>query len=746
MTSWSRRLSNAETRQALRSSGPGSEQADDAAAAEAIAHGRRHDDGPIDEGPVLPDTGARMRAEDGLTGEQVRTILTDTLVETPDMVAIFASVGREALWANDAFVTLIPIREVDKIWLVELLDEWSKGHYEVKVLPALVKFGRWRGRLTFVSDDGLVPVSAVIVAHRDRHGEIATVSLVARDLSELRSAQEHVSAAERRFAALVEHVSDLIAVADPDGTLQYLSPAATRILGYGEGELDGHNLLELAHPDDAPADLLTLAKPDEQGIGLPVELRLRTNSGSWRHLEVIVTDLSDNPAIGGIVLNARDVTDRVEAARVLANRAFSDPLTGLPNRVRLLDRLASALADPTWAPVAAMVCDIDQFKPLNAVAGREAGDELLRTVADRLHATLGDRYPVARLGGDAFAVILAGVPVAEALTLAANVRRAVAQPIELDGRTIELSLSAGIAVAGTGDGPEALVHDAELAMGRAKQNGGDRTEVFVPEMAVDTTRRENVQDQLRHALQHDGVRVHFQPIVDIATEEVVGAEALLRVHDDEGVLLSPAEFVEAAESSGLISRLGLQVLQITSEQLATWSATGEAEVLGELSVNVSPRQLADPDLPRQVEQVLSATGIEPARLGLEITESILISAEPQVDESIAYLRSLGVRIGLDDFGTGQSSLGYLKRFPLDFVKIDRSLVAGIGLDEHDTAIVRATIELAHNLGLVVTAVGVETEEQLEALGILGCDRAQGYLFAPALPADQLLARLRQLPS
>ncbi|MGZ4682232.1 MAG: putative bifunctional diguanylate cyclase/phosphodiesterase, partial [Acidimicrobiales bacterium] len=240
--------------------------------------------------------------------------------------------------------------------------------------------------------------------------------------------------------------------------------------------------------------------------------------------------------------------------------------------------------------------------------------------------------------------------------------------------------------------------------------------------------------------------VHFQPIVDIATEEVVGAEALLRVHDDEGVLLSPAEFVEAAESSGLISRLGLQVLQITSEQLATWSATGEAEVLGELSVNVSPRQLADPDLPRQVEQVLSATGIEPARLGLEITESILISAEPQVDESIAYLRSLGVRIGLDDFGTGQSSLGYLKRFPLDFVKIDRSLVAGIGLDEHDTAIVRATIELAHNLGLVVTAVGVETEEQLEALGILGCDRAQGYLFAPALPADQLLARLRQMPS
>jgi diguanylate cyclase (GGDEF)-like protein/PAS domain S-box-containing protein len=743
MTSWSRRLSNAESRQGLR--GPaGAGDDTDGGDGRPANHGRRHDDGPIDEGPYAPDTGARNRAEDGLTGEQVRTILTDTLVETPDMVAIFASVGREALWANDAFVTLIPIREVDKIWLVELLDEWSKGHYEVKVLPALVKFGRWRGRLTFVSDDGLVPVSAVLVAHRDRRGEIAAVSLVARDLSELRSAQDDVSAAERRFAALVENVADLIAVAAPDGTVEYLSPAATRILGYDDGELDGGNLIELFHADDAPADLLTLAKPDEQGIGSPVELRLRTKSGSWRHLEAIVTDLSDNPAIGGVVLNARDVTERVEAARQLANRALSDPLTGLPNQVRLLDRLASALADPTWSPVAAMVCDIDQFKPLNAVVGRDGGDEVLRTVASRLGETLGDRHPVARLGGDAFAVILAGVPLTEALSLAAEARRAVAQPIQLDGRTIELSLSAGIAVAGVGDGPEALVHDAELAMGRAKQNGGDRTEVFSPEMEADSTRRENAQDQLRHALQHDGVRVHFQPIVEIASERAVGAESLLRVHDEGGVLLSPAEFVEAAESSGLISRLGLQVLRMTAEQLAAWGASGEADALEELSVNISPRQLADPELPAQVEQVLEATGIEPARLGLEITESILISSEPQIDAGIAYLRSLGVRIGLDDFGTGQSSLGYLKRFALDFVKIDRSLVAGIGVDEHDTAIVRATIELAHNLGLVVTAVGVETEEQLEALGILGCDRAQGYLFAPALPPDQLVSRIRQM--
>ncbi|HVN52461.1 MAG TPA: EAL domain-containing protein, partial [Acidimicrobiales bacterium] len=189
------------------------------------------------------------------------------------------------------------------------------------------------------------------------------------------------------------------------------------------------------------------------------------------------------------------------------------------------------------------------------------------------------------------------------------------------------------------------------------------------------------------------------------------------------------------------SQLGLQVLHATCEQLAAWSSHPDPGLPAEVSVNVSPRQLADPDLPAQVQQVLATTGIDPSRLSLEITESILIGAEPTVDASISYLRELGVRLGLDDFGTGQSSLGYLKRFPLDFVKIDRSLVGGLGINEQDTAIVRATVELAHNLGLLVTAVGVENEEQLEALGILGCDRAQGYLFAPPVPADQLAGAL-----
>jgi EAL domain-containing protein (putative c-di-GMP-specific phosphodiesterase class I) len=278
-------------------------------------------------------------------------------------------------------------------------------------------------------------------------------------------------------------------------------------------------------------------------------------------------------------------------------------------------------------------------------------------------------------------------------------------------------------------------------MAHAKEAGRDRVEVFNTQLAQLASRRRSIEQQLRRALDHDGVRVHYQPIVEIETEQVIGAEALLRVHNEEGGLLSPAEFIEAAESSGLIARLGSQVLHLTCEQLAEWTAESALGGLHEISVNVSPRQLADPDLPVKVVDALNAVDVAPERLCLEITESILIGAQNTVDTSISYLRALGVRIGLDDFGAGQSSLGYLKRFKLDFVKIDRSLIAGLGNSEQDTAIVRATIELAHNLGFTVVAVGVESEEQMEARQILGCDRAQGYLFSAPMPADELQARV-----
>jgi diguanylate cyclase (GGDEF)-like protein/PAS domain S-box-containing protein len=691
--------------------------------------------------PPPADADADTDDEDADESADVVEILTSTLVETPDLVAIFASVGHEALWANDAFVTVIPIRESDKIWFVELLDEWSKGHYEVKVLPALVKYGRWRGRLTLIAgEDVSMHVSAVVVAHRDRRGEIEAISLVARDMSEIRGLDGGELVSGSRFAALVENAADVIAVLSPAGIVEYASPAATRTLSPDSGVLEGADLLALIHPDDRPSSLLSLARPDEQGIGAPVELRVAAADGGWRHLEVVVTDLSDNPAIGGIVLNARDVTERVAAVSALAAKAHTDLLTGLPGRVKLLDRVAAAIRNSRSQLVLVLLIDVDRVKNVNDLLGRDAGDEILRTVARRLEGVISEDMFLARLGGDEFVIVLEGVAAADAVELADNLRSTLAEPMEVAGGAFDVTASIGIASAVPGNDldPESLLNNAERAMAQAKEAGGNRLELFTDQMAQVVSRRRTVEQTLRHALDHDGVRVHYQPIVDIETEGVVAAEALLRVHNEDGALLSPAEFIEAAESTGLIARLGSQVLLSTCEQLAAWSLNGAGSP-AEISVNISPRQLADPNLAQHVVRALESAGVAPEHLWLEITESILIGAQPTIDASISYLRALGVRIGLDDFGAGQSSLGYLKRFPLDFVKIDRSLIAGLGVNEHDTAIVRATVELAHNLGLIVVAVGVETDVQLEYLQHLGCDRAQGYHFAPALPADQFAA-------
>jgi diguanylate cyclase (GGDEF)-like protein/PAS domain S-box-containing protein len=708
-------------------------------------------DGAPTATPAPPRTaGAELAVRESEIGDQpdddeveVLPILTNTMVETPDLVAVFASVGHEALWANDAFVTLVPIRQADKVWLVELLDEWSKGHYEVKVLPALVKYGRWRGRLTLLSADGdSLPVSAVIVAHRDQRGEIVAVSMVARDLTELRLAEERASATETRFAALVEQVSDIIAVLDNQGVIQYASPATARVLGQTEGALTGRNLVELIHPDDAPAELIELARPDEQGVGSPVELRLQADDGSWRYLEVVVSDLTDNPAIGGLVLNGRDVTERVEAAHALAERAYTDAFTGLPNRMRLLDRLAQALADMAAEDaVAVLLLDLDHLKSVNDGYGSPVGDKVLTVIANRIRDAVGDDGTAARLRSDEFAVVVRDAESVDVVRLANRLREAVAEPVATDGNRVTITASVGVAFAKQGQETESLLGQADHALVHAKEGGGDRAEIYGAELAQQATRRKAVEQQLRHAIDNDSIIVHYQPVVDVGTDVAVGAEALLRVHDDEGALLSPAEFIDAAESSGLITQLGQIVLQSTCSQLAAWSADGGAGGVEQLYVNISPRQLADPELPQHVRNALNSAGLPPERLCLEITESILIGHQATVDAAVSYLRALGVKIGLDEFGTGQSSLGYLKRFPLDFVKIDRQLVSGLGIDEQDTAIVRATIELAHNLGLIVVAVGVENDEQLEMLQLLECDRVQGYFFAPAVAPDEFVTRV-----
>jgi EAL domain-containing protein (putative c-di-GMP-specific phosphodiesterase class I) len=301
--------------------------------------------------------------------------------------------------------------------------------------------------------------------------------------------------------------------------------------------------------------------------------------------------------------------------------------------------------------------------------------------------------------------------------------------------TVRVTASVGAALGGADEADEDLLARADHAMHRAKEFGRDRASVYDDEAAKRHRPRPGVDEQLRRVLDSDGLQIRYQPVVDLDSRRVVGAEALLRVRGDEGEILSPAEFVEAAESSGLISRLGSAVLRTTCEQVTGLGRRGLAEGF-EVSVNVSPRQVAHPQFADDVLQILEETEVAAPRLCLEITEGAFLGRDDASEGNILRLRERGVRIGLDEFG-GYTSLGYLRRFPLDFVKIDRSIVAGIGGNYVDGAIVRATVELARKLDLTTVAVGVETEIQRQRLREVGCDRAQGYLFAPAVSADEL---------
>jgi diguanylate cyclase (GGDEF)-like protein/PAS domain S-box-containing protein len=676
---------------------------------------------------ITDDLEAARRAEE----------LTRVLEATPDLVAILDPQGRSIVWANDALRRFIGFQPTAGTRLMQFLDEWSQAQYAAGALPVLRRTGSWRGELTFTNGAETIPVSAMLVAHGEEHGMFEAVSLVARDLSDLRDAEQRVQASELRLAALVEHASDMVCVVSRYGRVLYSSPAFGRILGYEASRVQGRHVLRLVHPEDRSlAEKAARRILDRPGISPPFEARVMRADGEVRHVEVAATNLLDNPAITGVVVNARDVTERVETAAELETRAYHDDLTGLPNRAKLLERLEAALRRATAHNrlVGVLFLDLDRFKVVNDSLGHVAGDELLREIARRIERLVRPEDTVARLGGDEFVVVIDGmVRTADATTAAERIREAITEPIVLGTESTVITTSVGIAVATGDESPEDLLRDSDTALYRAKEHGRDRIDVFDDRLRDQAVRRLSVEQQLRRALDDDRMEVFYQPVIRVADGRVTGAEALVRLRTEDGGIVGPGMFVDVAEETGLINRMGSFVLRTATRRAAGWSGTlGDSRAT--ISVNVSARQLSDPTFPAQVTAVLAETELLPRQLCLELTESVLIDANPITERALAELAELGVRIGLDDFGTGFSSLAYLKRFPIDFVKIDRSFTDGLGVDENDTAIVRATIALAHSLGLTVVAEGVERISHLELLQELHCDFAQGYLFSPPVPA------------
>ena len=537
-----------------------------------------------------------------------------------------------------------------------------------------------------------------------------------------------------RFEALVQDSSDVIAVVDRTGRIISVSAAVQRVMGYHPDALVGTSYPALFHPDD----LHRLEAALNQTHGeYRAEIQARHADGSWHWHDMALRDLTGNPAVSGWVINHRDITERRTFQDKLEYDATHDALTGLANRGELLRTLERELANTaaTGTGMAVLYLDLDSFKQVNDVYGHETGDALLVSTARGLLDCVLGSDTVGRLGGDEFAVVLTRIgSLDDAVAVAARISSTLTTPVEVNGHALVPGVSIGIALARTGVTSDALLHQADTAMYHAKRDPATNWRCYVEGLHDPSVSAAALEDDLLRAVSEDQLQVHYQPVVDLITGELAGFEALVRwVHPNLG-LLQPRDFIALAEQSHRIGLIGDWVLTTACQTVRQWQVTAGTR-LG-LSVNLSRRQLDQPDSVERILAILRRTGFAPEDLSLEITEGVALDGDDVVAR-LAHLQRQGIRIALDDFGTGHSSLRHLSRLPVDVLKIDQHFVAELDGSRVGSAVAEAVIRLGHILNLDTVAEGIETAAQAAELTLLGCRAGQGFFYAHPLDVRQV---------
>ncbi len=576
-----------------------------------------------------------------------------------------------------------------------------------------------------------------------------------------------LSRREELFRLISENAADMIGLVDVNGKRLYNSPAYQKVLGYSAKELRSTSSFEQIHPDDRERVKAAAAEARLTGVGRMLEYRIRHKNGEWLVIESSASAIrNEKGEVEKLVIVNRDISERKRAEKKLEHNALHDGLTDLPNRTMFLKRLQRACdrarRDSAYK-FAVLFVDIDGFKVFNDTMGHGAGDELILDISQRLANCLrfedtlsraaGKRSAdlqeadeaLARLGGDEFTVLVGSIrDPSDAMRVAKRIQGALGEPFSIQGREVFTSASMGIALStGSHDRAEDLLRDADIAMFRAKMLGKSRCEFFDEEMHTQAVEQLQLETELRRAVESKEFLLHYQPIVLLETGELAGFEALVRWQHPVKGLVYPDGFLSVVEKTGLVVPLGKWILRQACQQAQSWESQSTQPAKLAVMVNVSPRQFTYPDLVSDVEGALRETGMDPHRLHLEVTESAAMADPERTKGVLTRLKGLGISISIDDFGTGHSSLGRLRRFPVDVVKIDRSFITHMDSDQEARKIVHLIIEFAHAVSLKVIAEGIEVAAHRDQLKSLGCDYGQGYFFSR--PVDQegverLLAR------